>query len=135
MTAPTEDDSNRELIAEFRANGGRVGDRPMLLLTTKGRRSGRSHTTPVVYVRDGDRLLVLASNYGAPHNPDWYRNLLADHEVHVEMGGEEYDATAVVPDEVERERLFLVMARHFPWLPELQSQARRKLPVVALIRA
>jgi len=135
MTAPTEDDSNRELIAEFRANGGRVGDRPMLLLTTKGRRSGRSHTTPVVYVRDGGRLLVLASNYGAPHNPDWYRNLLADPEVHVEMGGEEYDATAVVPDEVERERLFVVMARHFPWLPDLQRQARRKLPVVALVRA
>jgi deazaflavin-dependent oxidoreductase (nitroreductase family) len=135
MTAPTGDDRNRELIAEFRANGGRVGDRPMLLLTTKGRRSGRFHTTPLVYLRNGGRLLVLASNYGAPHHPDWYRNLLAHADVHVEVGGEDYDATAVVADEPERERLFAAMAQQFPWLPNLQRQAQRKLPVVALVRA
>jgi len=88
-----------------------------------------------VYVQDGSRLLVLASNYGAPRHPDWYRNLLEHPQVHVEVAGEEYDATAVVPDEPERDRLFAAMAEHYPWLPDLQKQAKRKIPVVALVRA
>jgi deazaflavin-dependent oxidoreductase (nitroreductase family) len=110
-------------------------DRPTLLLTTTGARSGRPHTTPLVYVRDGNRLLVLASNYGAPQHPDWYHNLLAHPDVRVEVAGEAYDAVAVVAAGPERERLFAAMAAHFPWLPDLQAQARRSIPVVALVRA
>jgi deazaflavin-dependent oxidoreductase (nitroreductase family) len=138
MTASTGDeldDRNRDLIADFRASGRRLGDRPLLLLTTRGARSGRSHTAPVVYIKDGSRMLVLASNYGAPRHPDWYRNLLANPEVHVEVAGEEYDATAVVLDELERDRLFAAIVKRYPWLPALQNQAKRKIPVVALIRA
>jgi deazaflavin-dependent oxidoreductase (nitroreductase family) len=106
-------------------------DRPTLLLTTTGARSGRPHTTPLVYVRDGNRLLVLASNYGAPRHPDWYHNLLAHPDVRVEVAGEAYDAVAVVAAEPERERLFAAMAAHLPWLPDLQAQARRSILVRA----
>lgn len=71
-------DYNEPIIEEFRANGGRVGGswegRDLLLLTTTGRKSGKRHTTPMVYTRDGDRLLVYASKGGAPKHPDWYLN-------------------------------------------------------------
>ena len=71
-------DWNEPIIEEFRANGGKVGGRwegrDLLLLTTTGRKSGRMHTTPVAFARDGDRLLVFASKGGAPKDPDWYRN-------------------------------------------------------------
>ena len=87
---------DRPVIEEFRANEGRVGGhwegRDLLLLTTTGRRSGRPHTTPVVYTRDGDRLLVYASKGGAPSHPDWYRNLVADPDVVVEVGPDRYEA-------------------------------------------
>jgi deazaflavin-dependent oxidoreductase (nitroreductase family) len=78
---------NQKVIEEFRANGG-AGDRPLLLLTTTGVRSGARRTTPMMYVPDGDRLLVIASNAGAPKHPDWYRNLAADPRVTVEVGAE-----------------------------------------------
>jgi len=111
-----------------------TGDRPTLLLTTTGARSGRPHTTSLVYAPDGDRLLVLASNYGAARHPDWYHNLIAHPDVRVEVAGEAYDAVAVVAAEPERERLFAAMAAHYPWLPDLQAQVRRTLPVVTLVR-
>src|SRR5215471_17100909 len=87
---------NKQLIADFRANGAPEG-RALLLLTTTGRRTGKARTTPMMYVRDGDRLLVIASNNGARTDPEWFRNLIADPSVHVEIGPESYDATAVVP--------------------------------------
>jgi len=75
-------DYNQRLMEEFRANAGQVGGswegRDLLLLTTTGRKSGKQHTTPMVYTRDGDRLLVYASKGGAPKHPDWYLNLVAD---------------------------------------------------------
>src|SRR5262245_6110561 len=86
--------ANQKLIAEFRAAGRRIEGRPLLLLTTKGRRSGEPYTTPMMYVRLDGRLLVIASAAGAPKHPDWYRNLEADPAVFVEVDGEEYAATA-----------------------------------------
>jgi len=72
-------ESNRALVEEFRATHGKLSGRfensPILLLTTTGRRTGRRHTTPMMYTRDGDRLLVYASNAGAVKPPDWYLNL------------------------------------------------------------
>src|SRR4051812_7443738 len=85
---------NRKLIAEFRDSGRRLDGRPLLLLSTTGRRSGNRYTTPMMYVRLDDRLLVIASNAGAPKDPDWYANLVADPAVTVEVDGEEYPATA-----------------------------------------
>ena len=96
---------NRNVIAKFRAGGlieGMQRDR-LVLLTTTGRRSGRRHTTPMMFHRDGDRVLVIASNVGAPKHPQWYLNLLANPRVTVEIGDEAYPA-ARHPDRRRRPR-------------------------------
>jgi deazaflavin-dependent oxidoreductase (nitroreductase family) len=136
MSLPTDMKAhNRQLIAEFRAAGRQLEGRPLLLLTTTGARSGQSHTTPMMYIPDGDRLLVIASNAGAPRHPDWYHNLVADPRVTVEVAGETYDATAVVPAGAERDRLFAGVAEQYPFFNDHQAQVRRTIPVVALVRA
>src|SRR5215468_11225152 len=88
----TQPDWNAKIIEEFRANEGRVGGNfegaPLLLLTTTGRRTGQARVKPMMYLADGDRLLVFASKGGAPTNPDWYHNLVADPRVTVEVGSE-----------------------------------------------
>src|ERR1700716_4166481 len=103
-------DYNRKLIEEFRANrnktDGPFAGRPLLLLTTTGAKSGQSRTSPMMYVKDGDRLLVIASNIGAPKHPAWYHNLVAHPDVTVEVGADRFDATAVVTGGEERERLW-----------------------------
>src|SRR5260370_42473014 len=124
---------NRKIIADYRANAGNVpgfgGPSRMLLLTALGARTGKARTAPMMYVRDGDRLVVFASNAGAQRHPDWYRNLVAHPDVTVEVGGERFEATAAVTGGEERDRLW----RLFP-LPEHQERAGRGIPVVALQR-
>ena len=131
-------DWNRQLMEEFRANGGKVGGmwegRPLLLLTTTGAKSGRRYTTPTMYLPDGDRLLVFASKGGTPTNPDWYHNLVAHPEVTVEVGGETFDADATVLTGEERDRLYAKQAELFPQFGEYQTKTSRKIPVVALER-
>jgi len=135
MTMPTDMLAhNRALIAEFRANGGVEPGRPLLLLTTKGARTGEPRTSPMMFVPDGDRLLVIASNAGAPAHPLWFRNLLADPEVTVEVTGETYPATAVVAQGEERDRLFAQIAEKYPFFLDHQAKAGRTIPVVALVR-
>ncbi|MBA2447345.1 MAG: nitroreductase family deazaflavin-dependent oxidoreductase [Chloroflexi bacterium] len=106
--------SNREVIEEFRRNGGRVGGlyegASLLLLTTTGRRSGKRHTTPLAYQTDDDRLIVIAANVGATRWPDWYHNLVAHPRVTVEMGNEAVSAVATIVEGEARER-FLARAR------------------------
>jgi deazaflavin-dependent oxidoreductase (nitroreductase family) len=132
-------DYNTEIIEEFRANAGKVGGswegRNLLLLTTTGRKSGKQHTTPMVYTRDGDRLLVYASKAGAPTHPDWYLNLVADPHVAVEVGNERYDATAVPLEGEERDRQFAAQAKRVPTFREYQDKTERVIPVVALRHA
>jgi deazaflavin-dependent oxidoreductase (nitroreductase family) len=125
---------NRRLIEEFRAAGRQLGDRPMLLLTTTGARTGRIHTTPMMYVPDSDRVLVIASNAGAPRHPDWYRNLLAHPEVTVEAAGQEYPATAVPLRGAERTERWEMITSRYPFFIQHQSGVRRQIPVVALVR-
>ncbi len=131
-------DWNRQTIEAFRANGGKVGGmwegRPLLLLTTTGAKSGRRHTTPVMYLHDGDRLLVFASKGGAPANPAWYHNLLAHPEVTVEVGTETFEATATPLTGEERDRLYARQAELYPQFGQYQARAARKIPVVALER-
>src|SRR5438876_9331026 len=102
-----QDTYNRQLIEEFRADrdkgGGAMKGRPLLLLTTTGAKSGQLRTTPMMYIRDGDRLLVIASNAGAPIHPDWYRNLLTHPEVTVEVGSEIFEASDIVTEGHDRE--------------------------------
>lgn len=132
-------DWNSKIIAEFRANDGKVGGpfegAPLLLLTTRGRKSGAERTNPVMYLDDGDRLLVFASKAGAPTHPDWYLNLLAHPEVTVEVGTRTFRATAVALAGEERDRMYAEQARRYPGFAEYQSKTDRVIPVVALVAA
>jgi deazaflavin-dependent oxidoreductase (nitroreductase family) len=145
MTGIDDDAVNRmntRVIEEFRANGGRVGGafagRPMVLLTIRGRRSGKERTTPLVYLPDprpdGDRIVVFASKAGAPENPDWFENLVANPDVTVEVGTERYPARAEVVTGPERDELFARQAAVSPQFAEYQARTERVIPVVVLRR-
>lgn len=134
----TPNDRNREVIEEFRANGGNVGGAfagaPVLLLTTTGARSGRRHTIPLRYLPDGGRMIIFASNQGAPASPDWYHNLVAHPHVCVEVGTETVDVTALVVKGEERDRLYATQAARHPVFAGYQQKTSRTIPVVALLR-
>jgi len=130
-------DYNTNLIAEFRANGGKVTGQfadSLLLLTTTGAKSGQPHTHPVVFTRDGDRLVIIASKGGAPTNPDWYHNLVAHPEATVELGGEKFAVRAIISAGEERERLFNQMGAQMPFFHQYQRNTTRRIPVVVLER-
>ena len=132
-------DFNRAIIEEFRANSGKVGGyfagANMLLLHTIGARSGQARTNPLVYVADGDRLVVVASKGGADSNPDWYYNLLANPNVTVELGNERFQARAkAVTEEPERSRLYAKMVEHRSGFAEYERKTSRTIPVVILER-
>ncbi|MEV1175446.1 nitroreductase/quinone reductase family protein [Nonomuraea sp. NPDC049784] len=130
-------DFNQQIIEEFRANRGQVGGpfegARLLLLTTVGAKTGASHTTPLGYLPDGDRILVIASAGGAPRHPAWYHNLLANPQVTVEDGVFTYQAKALVLEGQERERLFARAVEADPGWGRYQATSGRILPVVALI--
>jgi deazaflavin-dependent oxidoreductase (nitroreductase family) len=129
---------NAAIIREFRANGGKVGGQfegtPLLLLQTRGAKSGQERVNPLVYTTDGDRLVVIASKGGAPSNPDWYYNLVSNPEVTVEVGTEQFTARATVPEEPERSRLYDQMAAKMPVFARYQRNTQRSIPVVVLER-
>ena len=132
-------DVNRQVIAEFRANQGRVltgrfAGSTLLLLTTTGAKSGATRVNPMMFVRDGDRYIVFASKRGAPTNPDWYHNLVAHADVTVEAGGERFAARATVTSGEERRRIWEQSVRRHPLLAGLQARTKRQLPVIALER-
>jgi deazaflavin-dependent oxidoreductase (nitroreductase family) len=131
-------DFNQRIIEEFRANDGRVGGnwegRDLLLLTTTGRKSGRKHTTPIVFTRGDDRLLVYGSNSGGPSHPDWYLNLLAQPQVVVEVGAERYDAIATPLEPEERDREFAAQVARNPVFGGYEQKTDRVIPVIALTR-
>src|SRR5215211_5946183 len=131
---PDQADYNCKLIAEFRAaqGGGSFAGRPLLLLTTTGARSGRPHTTPMMYIRAEDRLFVVASNAGAPAHPDWYHNVVAHPAVTAELGPERFAATAAVLEDAERERLWPQIVAQAPFFVDHQAKVTRQIPVVAL---
>jgi deazaflavin-dependent oxidoreductase (nitroreductase family) len=132
-------DFNRAIIEEFRANEGRVGGpfegAPVLLLTTTGAKSGQARTTPVMYLPDGERMVVFASKGGAPSNPAWYHNLVANPAAKVEVGSDAVDVNAVVTSGEERERLFRRQAERYPQFADYAQKTTREIPVVALERA
>jgi F420H(2)-dependent quinone reductase len=128
---------NTKLIEEFRADGGRsIGDRPLLLLTTTGRRTGKPRTSPMMYVAEPDRYLVIASNAGAATDPLWFGNLLADPEVTVELPGREFRARAVPLEGDDLERTWAAIKARFPFFADHEQKAGdRRIPVVALVPA
>lgn len=131
-------DFNSQLIADIRANGkptkGPFVGSQVLLLTTTGARSGQTRTTPLVYTRDGDRYVIVASKGGAPTHPSWYHNLRAHPTVVVETGGERFRARAHVVSEVDRRRLYDAHARVFASFREYERRTARRIPVVTLER-
>jgi len=122
---------NRKLIVEFRENGRELPGRPILLLTTVGARTGQRRTTPMMFVRLDGRLLVIASNAGAPKHPDWYRNLVANPAVTVEVEGKEYAATAR-PLTADRDEAFARIVAQYPFFADHQKGIERTIPVVEL---
>lgn len=129
---------NRQVIAEFRANGGQVGGQfagaPLLLLHTTGAKSGQERINPLVYTTDGDRIIIIASKGGAPSSPDWYYNLVAHPEVTLEVGTEHFRARATVAEEPERTRLYEQQAAQMPNFAEYQRNTTRTIPLVILTR-
>ena len=129
---------NRQLIEEFRADrdkgGGAMKGRPLLLLTTTGAKSGQLRTKPMMFIPDGDRLLVIASNAVAPTHPEWYRNLVAHPEVTVEVGNETFKAIATVTEGLERQRLWSRVVELYPFFADHQAKTSRQIPVIVLRR-
>jgi deazaflavin-dependent oxidoreductase (nitroreductase family) len=136
MTTPS--DFNQRIIDEFRANGGKVGGRfegaSMLLLTTTGAKSGRRRVSPLAYLPDGDRFIIIASKGGAPTNPDWFHNLVAHPDTTIEVGTETIPVTAEVLTGEERDRLYAKQAALRPAFAEYQQKTARTIPVIALRR-
>ncbi|HLX87687.1 MAG TPA: nitroreductase family deazaflavin-dependent oxidoreductase [Acidimicrobiales bacterium] len=130
-------DFNRGIIEEFRANEGRVGGpfagAPLLLLHSTGARSGQARVNPMVYQRIGPRAIaVFASKGGAPHNPDWYYNLLAHPAATVEIGTESLAVRARVPDAAERAPIWEKQKADFPGFADYERKTSRVIPVVVL---
>jgi deazaflavin-dependent oxidoreductase (nitroreductase family) len=132
----TVDTLNQSVIEEFRANQGRVGGPlegwPVLLLTMTGAKTGRTLVRPVCYSRYGDRLVVIASRGGAPRNPPWYYNLVANPIVTVEIGTEKFRARAEEVYGSERTRLFDTAAKLLPLFADYQKKTKREIPVLTL---
>lgn len=129
---------NKSIIDEFRANEGVLGGMfegaPVLLLSSVGAKSGESRLNPLVYLSDGDRVIIFASYEGQPKNPPWYYNLLANPEVGVEIGTEQYRASATVLDEPERSELYAKMEEAMPMFTDYKNKTSRVIPVIALTR-
>jgi F420H(2)-dependent quinone reductase len=120
----------------YRVSKGRVGGRfrgvPVLLLTTTGRKTGRKRTTPLLFVRDGNRLVVIASNGGRDRDPSWWTNLRFNSEAEVEIKGDRWSAKAEKANADEKTRLWTLMTETFPFYEEYQRKTKRVIPVVIL---
>lgn len=127
---------NKKIIDEFRANEGRVGGnfegKTLLLLHTKGAKSGQERINPLACVADGERMVVIASKGGAPTHPDWYYNVIADPLVTVEVGTKTLQAHASVAEEPERTRLYDKMVDVMPGFGDYRRKATRVIPVIVL---
>jgi deazaflavin-dependent oxidoreductase (nitroreductase family) len=125
-------DFNAQVIEEFRANEGRVGDGSLLLLHHTGAKSGESRINPLAYLSDNGRYVVFASRGGAPKNPAWYHNLKAHPKVAIEVGTETIHVLASEATGEERERLYRTQAERVPQFAEYERQTERVIPVIVL---
>jgi deazaflavin-dependent oxidoreductase (nitroreductase family) len=132
-------DWNRQIIEEFRANEGKVGGpfegATLLLLTTTGAKSGQPRIAPLAYLPDGKRVFIFASKGGAPTNPDWYHNLVANPVATVEVGTEKFQASARILEEAERAEVYARQVKRMPGFGDYEQKTTRKIPVVELVRA
>lgn len=129
---------NKKIIEEFRANDGKVGgpfeNMTLLLLHTTGAKSGQPRINPVATLAEGNKYVIIASKGGADTHPAWYHNLVANPDVRVEVGTEEFAAQATVTDEPERTELYRKVASHYPGFAEYERKTERVIPVITLRR-
>ena len=129
-------DWNTQIIEEFRANGGKVGGQfegaPLLLLHTTGAKSGQARVNPMMYQADGENYAVFASKAGAPTNPDWYHNLLANPRASIEVGDTTVSVIAKVAEGDDRERLWSRQKELYPGFADYEAKTTREIPVIVL---
>ena len=140
MTQPQTFPHGQEHVRVYRETGGETGHRwkegsTVLLLTTAGRKTGKPGTTPLIYARDGDRYVIVASKGGAPEHPGWYKNLAKKPDVELQVKGEVFHARAHTAEGEERERLWKLAAQQWPDYDEYAKRTDREIPVVVLERA
>jgi deazaflavin-dependent oxidoreductase (nitroreductase family) len=130
------DDWNNKVIAEFRANDGKVGGQfegaPILLLHTTGAKSGQERVNPMMYQQVGEGYAVFASKGGAPTNPDWYHNVVAHPTVQAEIGSRRLPLTARVAAGDEREQIWSAQKSAYPGFADYEQKTTRQIPVVIL---
>jgi deazaflavin-dependent oxidoreductase (nitroreductase family) len=131
-------DFNAHTIAEFRKNRGKVGGyfegAPLLLLHTAGKRSGKPHVSPVMYLKEGQRYFVFGSKAGADSHPDWYYNIKAHPDIKIEVGDETIDVHAEEVTGSERDAVYKRQAALYPTFAEYERKTKRKIPVIALTK-
>src|SRR6185437_7396284 len=129
---------NKDIIAEFRANGGKVGGQfegaNLLLLSTTGAKSGEPRVSPLAYFRIDGKLIIIGSFAGSDVNPAWVHNLRANPQAHVEVGTDAYDVTARELPRAERDKLFAQISSAAPGFAEYQSKTARVIPLFELAR-
>ena len=129
---------NIPVIEEFRKNGGKVAGRPegsLLLITTTGAKTGTKRTTPLMYTRDGERFVVIASKGGSLTNPDWYHNIVAHPLITVEVGAETFEAKALIAKGHERDELYAKQVEVYPFFADYQKKVTRTIPLLILERS
>ncbi|WP_406045182.1 nitroreductase family deazaflavin-dependent oxidoreductase [Micromonospora sp. NBC_00898] len=128
----------RTAVWLYRRSGGKLGGKmfgaPVLLLTTTGRKSGRSWTVPLMYQTDGDRWVIIASNGGSARHPAWWLNLRSQPDASVQIGRQTYLVTAVETAGEDRERLWQQMADMYKGYDGYARKTTRQIPVVVLQR-
>jgi deazaflavin-dependent oxidoreductase (nitroreductase family) len=138
MSDADMNDWNQQIIAEFRANEGRVGGpfegAPMVLVSHTGARSGTVRTTPLMYLPDGEDIVIFASKAGAPDNPDWFHTLVANPEATAEVGSDTLQVRARVAEGPERDDLWTRQKAAYPQFQGYEDATDRIIPVVVLER-
>lgn len=133
---PEVEDYNAKIVAEFRANHGKVGGNfagaPLLLLHTRGARSGAERVNPMMYLQDGDRYLVFASKAGADTHPDWYHNLVANPDAEIEVGDQTIPVRSEELKGAERDEKYAKQASLYPGFAAYEAKTSRVIPVLAL---
>jgi proline iminopeptidase len=140
MSEDTTQLYGQEHVRRYRETAGDVGHvwkegSTILLLTTKGRKTGNKTTTPLIYAQDGDRYVIVASKGGAPEHPGWYRNIERDPNVELQVKGDVFAARARTAEGEERERLWRLANEVWPHYDEYAQKTDRTIPVVVLERS
>ncbi len=112
--------------------GAKLGGRPMVLLTTTGRKSGKQRTIPLQYMKDGDDIIVVASNGGNVNHPAWWHNIKANADVTAQIGKKKMRARANTANEEERARLWPILVDYYPGYQGYEDETQRTVPVVIL---